>query len=84
MKGKPAKHILAALAGAALLNGCTREAEPLAPVVLTAVLEQADTRTAYDGTQGKLTWTEGDLVAATITRCTRPPRPTPPTTAIRP
>ena len=66
MKGKPAKHILAALAGAALLSGCTREAEPLVPVVLTAVLEQADTRTAYDGTQGKLTWTEGDLVAVHV------------------
>ena len=66
MKGKPAKHILAALAGAALLNGCTREAEPLAPVVLTAVLEQTDTRTSYDGVQGKLTWTEGDQVAVHV------------------
>ena len=66
MKGKPAKHILAALAGAALLLGCTREAEPLAPVVLTAVLEQTDTRTSYDGVQGKLTWTEGDEVAVHV------------------
>ena len=66
MTNNTIRYILAALAVAAFLPGCTREAEPSAPVVLTAVLEQTYTRTAYDGALGKLTWTEGDQVAVHV------------------
>ena len=47
MKGKPAKHILAALAGAALLLGCTRtEPETVGAASLTARI--AEDRRAYE------------------------------------
>ena len=66
MKGKPAKHILAALAGAALLLGCTRtEPETVGAASLTARIaeEVPETRTSYDGYEGKFLWNEGDEIA---------------------
>ena len=69
MKGKPAKHILAALAGAALLLGCTRtEPETVGAASLTARIaeEIPTTRTSYDGYEGKFLWNEGDEIAVHI------------------
>ena len=66
MKGKPAKHILSALAGAALLLGCTRtEPESVGAASLTARIaeEVPETRTSYDGYEGKFLWNEGDEIA---------------------
>ena len=69
MKGKPAKHILAALAGAAVLLGCTRtEPETVGAASLTARIaeEVPATRTSYDGYEGKFLWDEGDEIAVHI------------------
>ena len=69
MKGKPAKHILAALAGAAVLLGCTRtEPETVGAASLTARIaeEVPATRTSYDGYEGKFLWNEGDEIAVHI------------------
>ena len=69
MKGKTARYILAALAGAALLLGCTRtEPETVGAASLTARIaeEVPATRTSYDGYEGKFLWDEGDEIAVHI------------------
>ena len=69
MKGKTARYILAALAGAALLLGCTRtEPETVGAASLTARIaeEVPATRTSYDGYEGKFLWNEGDEIAVHI------------------
>ena len=69
MKGKTARYILAALAGAAVLLGCTRtEPETVGAASLTARIaeEVPATRTSYDGYEGKFLWDEGDEIAVHI------------------
>ena len=69
MKGKTARYILAALAGAAVLLGCTRtEPETVGAASLTARIaeEVPATRTSYDGYEGKFLWNEGDEIAVHI------------------
>ena len=69
MKGKTARYILAALAGAALLLGCSRiEKEAMEPANLTARIaeEVPATRTSYDSFEGKFLWNEGDEIAVHI------------------
>jgi len=73
------RNLTIILAGAALLAlaGCSREPlaeEPGTEVLNAEIVDEALTRTSYDGTTGKFAWTAGDKIALYLVKEGQNPR----------